>query len=78
MTAPNPDQDPLARFLTTDPADVGCGEALALLDVYVDRLLDGEDVDARYPGIVAHLRDCGPCAEDFDGLLASARADRER
>jgi hypothetical protein len=77
MTAPGPDQNRLTRFLATDPADVGCGETLALLDVYVDLLLDGEDPEGRYPGIVAHLRDCAPCAEDFAGLLARAREDRE-
>jgi hypothetical protein len=27
----------------------------------------------RYPGIAAHLRACGPCGEDFDGLLAAVR-----
>lgn len=69
--------NPLTRFLATDPADVGCGETLALLDVYVDLLLDGVDVEDRYAGIVAHLRDCAPCAEDFAGLLARARQDRE-
>jgi hypothetical protein len=77
MTSPGPDQNPLTRFLATDPADVGCAETLALLDVYVDLLLDGEDAEGRYPGIVAHLRDCAPCAEDFAGLLARAGGDRE-
>ena len=27
----------------------------------------------RYPGIAAHLRACGPCGQDFDGLLAALR-----
>ncbi len=27
----------------------------------------------QYPGIAAHLRACGPCGEDFDGLLAALR-----
>jgi hypothetical protein len=27
----------------------------------------------RYPGIAAHLRACGPCGEDFEGLLAAVR-----
>jgi hypothetical protein len=64
----------LDRFLQTDPRDVGCAEAMRLLHVYVD--LAATDADAaaqRYPGIAAHLRACGPCSEDFDGLLAAIR-----
>jgi hypothetical protein len=59
----------LARFLQTDPRDVGCDEALALLHVYAE--LAAADAARRYPGIAAHLRACGPCSEDFDGLLAA-------
>jgi hypothetical protein len=25
----------------------------------------------RHPGLAAHLRACGPCGEDFEGLLAA-------
>lgn len=69
--------NPLIRFLATNPADVGCGETLELLDVYVDLLVDGAHARGRYPGILAHLEDCPPCAEDFAGLLARVRADHE-
>jgi hypothetical protein len=31
----------------------------------------------RYPGIAAHLAACGPCGEDFDGLLAAIRGTAE-
>ena len=31
-----------------------------------------EPIAARcYPGVEAHLRACGPCGQDFDGLLAA-------
>jgi len=60
----------LDAFLETDPADVGCDEALRILHVYVDLIASGEDAAARYPGVAAHLRQCGPCSDDFDGLLA--------
>jgi hypothetical protein len=33
----------------------------------------GEPVTQRYPGIAAHLQACGPCGEDFEGLLAAIR-----
>ncbi len=61
----------LDGFLRTDPRDVGCTEALELLHVYVDLVLAG--AEPRYPGVEAHLRACGPCGEDFEGLLAAAR-----
>jgi hypothetical protein len=69
--------DELDRFLQTDPRDVGCDEALRLLHVYVDLILDdrAEEAARRYPGIAAHLRACGPCNEDFDGLLLAAESD---
>lgn len=69
----------LERFLRTDPTDVGCEEALRLLAVYVELVLDdawGADAASRYPGVAAHLLACGPCAEDYQGLLLSVRADR--
>jgi hypothetical protein len=65
----------LRRFLDADAADVGCGETFALLAAYVDRLLDFADAEITYPGVAAHLRVCGPCSEDFRGLLAAARSD---
>ena len=63
----------LEEFLETDPRDVGCEQALALLHVYVDLVLAGERPELQLPGVTAHLRACGPCNEDFEGLLAAAR-----
>ena len=61
----------LNRVLTTDPADVGCDEAMAALHVYVDLVAEDRDAASRYPGVAAHLAACGPCDEDFKGLLAA-------
>jgi hypothetical protein len=61
----------LNRVLTTDPADIGCDEAMAALHVYVDLVAEDRDAASRYPGVAAHLAACGPCAEDFKGLLAA-------
>ena len=63
----------LQRFLETDPRDVGCEEAMAALHVYVELVLAGADPEKELPGIAAHLRACGPCSDDFEGLLAAAR-----
>lgn len=63
----------LERFLQTDPRDVGCAEAMAMLHVYVELVAADDQAAERYPGIAAHLRACGPCGDDFDGLLALVR-----
>jgi hypothetical protein len=63
----------LDEFLRADPRDVGCEQAMKVLDIYVDVVsADGaEAAERRFPGVAAHLRACGPCGEDFDGLLAA-------
>jgi hypothetical protein len=65
----------LDRFLQTDPSDVGCAEAMEMLHVYAELVASGEPPDERYPGIAAHLHACGPCGEDFEGLLAALRGE---
>ena len=65
----------LHRFLQTDPRDVGCAQAMEMLHVYAELITAGEPAEQRYPGIAAHLQACGPCGEDFDGLLAALRDD---
>ena len=65
----------LDRFLRTDPRDVGCAEAMDLLHVYAELVAAGAPAEERYPGVVAHLRACGPCGADFEGLLAALRDD---
>ena len=62
----------LERFLDTDPADVGCEQAMEMLHVYVDMVAADKDAAERHPGVAAHLAACGPCGEDFRGLLALA------
>jgi len=54
-----------------------CDRALRVLHVYVELVLDdesGAEAARRYPGVAAHLLSCGPCAEDYQGLLLAARA----
>jgi hypothetical protein len=63
----------LDRFLRTDPRDVGCEQAMQMLHVYAELVAAGGAAEHEYPGIAAHLRACGPCGEDFDGLLAALR-----
>ncbi len=42
-----------------------------MLHVYVELVAAGAPAEQRYPGIAAHLSACGPCGEDFEGLLAA-------
>lgn len=63
----------LDRFLRTDPRDVGCAEATQMLHVYAELAASSAAAEGLYPGIAAHLRACGPCGEDFEGLLAALR-----
>jgi hypothetical protein len=65
----------LDRFLRTDPRDVGCAQAMAVLHIYAELTAAGAPVEERYPGIAVHLRACGPCEEDFEGLLAALRGE---
>jgi hypothetical protein len=67
----------LEQFLTVDPRDVGCGETMALLHVYVDAIVAGRDPEVTMPGITAHLRACLPCQTDFEGLLAAVTANHD-
>ena len=67
------DWQALDRFLQTDPRDVGCDKAMAMLHVYADLVTEGAPAEEHYPGIAAHLRACGPCGEDFEALLAAVR-----
>jgi hypothetical protein len=61
----------LERFLQTDPRDVGCEETMELMHAYAELVLAGEDPEQRYPGVTAHLRACGPCEQDLEGILAA-------
>jgi hypothetical protein len=66
----------LDRFLRTDPRDAGCAAAMELLHVYAElAAADPREAGRRYPDVAAHLRACGPCQEDLEGLLAAIRAD---
>jgi hypothetical protein len=72
MTDDVHDDPAVINFLTIDPADAGCEETMELLHVYADLILAGKDPEAHLPGIAAHLRECDPCGEDLQGLLAAA------
>ena len=63
----------LDDFLRTDPRDAGCARAMEMLHIFAELAAAGAPAEQRYPGIAAHLRACGPCSEDFEGILAALR-----
>ncbi len=67
----------LEVMLATDPRDVACAETFALIHAYAQLLVDGGDPETQMPGVAAHLATCGPCAEDYQGLLAAIRIEAE-
>jgi hypothetical protein len=68
----------LDRFLQADPRDAGCDTAMKLLHVYAElAAADPRAAVRRYPEVAAHLRSCGPCEQDLDGLLAAIRTDAD-
>jgi len=48
---------------------------MEMLHIYTELVAAGDPAEQRYPGIAAHLRACGPCGEDFEGLLAAVRGE---
>jgi hypothetical protein len=63
----------LELLLRTDAGDAGCGETVAMLDVFAEfALIDPPGAVRRFPGISVHLGACAACALDFEGLLALA------
>jgi hypothetical protein len=48
---------------------------MEMLHIYAELAAAGGPVPRRYLGIAAHLRACGPCGADFDGLLAALRGE---
>jgi hypothetical protein len=65
----------LERFLATDPGDVGCDEAMAVMHRYAELLAAGVDAAEQYPGVAAHLAACEACGQDVVGLLAAVQED---
>jgi hypothetical protein len=58
----------LARVLGAAGPELSCDQCFAELDRYVDLRLAGADADAAVPGMRAHLRGCGACADERELL----------
>jgi hypothetical protein len=59
----------LRMLSLTEKRELTCTEAQALLDVYVDLELAGENPQQALPDVAQHLRICPECREEHDALL---------
>ncbi len=57
--------------------ELTCVERFDALDRYVEAELQGTAADQQVPGMQAHLRGCGACAEDHESLLTLVREELE-
>lgn len=58
----------------TQAEELACDDVYALLDVYAERTLQGEDVAALMPLIRHHMDMCPDCREELAALLRSIEA----
>jgi hypothetical protein len=67
----------LQALLDQEPEDAGCAETFAVINRYAEIVVRGGDPEGELPEVALHLARCGPCAEDFQGLLAALREEVE-
>lgn len=58
----------LKTLLGPEGPELDCDSCFALLDVYVEAELRGEDAERAVPGMAAHLQGCPACADDYASL----------
>ncbi len=59
----------LKKLESTEEVEYSCEEAYALLDVYAEMTLRGEDPTVLMPLVKHHLDTCDNCREEFEALL---------
>ena len=66
----------LADLLAVTPGDAGCEVTFQEVDTYVSSELTGGDPGQDLAAVRVHLVSCMACQQDYQGLLAAARASR--
>ena len=61
------------RLFGSGEPDPGCEACFEVLDEYAEALLRGDNAEALFPQLVAHLAGCPACREDTEGLIAALR-----
>lgn len=60
----------IKELLGPSGPEASCGRCFELVDRYVERESAGSDVEARFPGLRAHLEGCRACREEHESLRA--------
>jgi hypothetical protein len=62
----------VVRVLRTPSDDIGCMQTMDELPGYVDTVsISRGSGDGRHEKVGAHLHACGPCWDNYRGLLAA-------
>lgn len=59
--------------ISVRPAEIGCDDCAAKLEVLAEHVLQAEDVPEALQLVEEHLRRCPECTEEFEALLAGLR-----
>ena len=54
----------------TEQRELDCGEVFAVLDLYTEAIVAGEDVSEEFDLVVQHLDLCRDCLEEYEALLS--------
>jgi hypothetical protein len=68
----------LTSLEQTQPDEIGCDEAYALLDAFADLVAQSRDAAALMPLVHKHIAMCPDCHEEFAALLRSIEATADR
>ena len=60
--------DRLGALLGPEGPELTCEECFDRLDRFVETELGGGSAEAATPGMLAHLRGCSACREDYESL----------
>jgi hypothetical protein len=56
-------------LLAAPEETLACDQVSAQLPAAVDAAIAGEDINKRFPQLVAHLQLCDQCRQEFEDLL---------
>ena len=54
----------------TQQRELDCGEVFAVLDIYTEAIVAGEDVSEEFALVIQHLDLCPDCLEEYEALLS--------
>jgi hypothetical protein len=58
----------------TKDDEIACADCFAVLDQFMELVMQGNDAAVLMPLVQDHLDRCGDCHEEFEALLVALRA----